>query len=112
MEYTIDVKNKRLGRVASEVAVILQGKQHVAYDPRLSGTDRVRIKNISGLTVSGSKYEEKMYYHHAGALGHLKEQKFADVFEKKPAWVLRHAVNSMLPKNRLRAKRMRRLIIE
>ncbi|KKU15720.1 50S ribosomal protein L13 [Candidatus Jorgensenbacteria bacterium RIFCSPLOWO2_02_FULL_45_12] len=112
MEYIIDVKNKKLGRVASEIAVILQGKKSVSYEPRFLGADSVRVKNISELTISGSKFEEKKYYKHAGPLGHLKERKFADIFAERPEWILRHAVNLMLPKNKLRAKRMRKIIIE
>lgn len=111
-DYLIDAKNKKLGRLASEIAVILQGKKDADYEPRLSGTDRVIIKNVRGLELSGRKAGAKIYYRHAGPLGHLKERKYKDVFEKKPAWILRHAVNLMLPKNRLRAKRLRRLIIQ
>lgn len=112
MDYIIDVKNKRLGRVATQIAGILQGKHHADYEPRKSGADRVVIKNITKLAVSGRKVSQKVYYKHTGPLGHLKETKYADAFEKKPDWVLRHAVSLMLPKNKLRAKRMRRLIIE
>ncbi len=112
MDNIIDAKNKSLGRVASEIAVILQGKHRASYNPRLAGDDRVIVKNISQVSLSGKKTLQKVYYKHTGPLGHLKERKFSDVFEKDPAWVLRHAVNLMLPKNRLRAKRMKRLVIE
>lgn len=108
----IDVKNRKLGRVASEIAHILQGKNEPSYEPKFSGTTRIIIKNISKIAVSGRKASQKVYYKHAGRLGHLKEKKYEDVFKKDPAWVLRHAVSLMLPKNKLRAKRMRRLIIE
>lgn len=112
MEYIIDAKNKKLGRLASEIAVILQGKNKPSYEPRLEGGDRVVIKNVDKITVSGRKTKQKVYYRHSGPLGHLKVRKFEDVFAKKPAWVLRHAVRLMLPKNRLLARRMKRLIIE
>jgi len=112
MDYTIDAKNKRLGRLATEIATILQGKKSPSYNPKDAGTDRVIIKNISGITLSGDKASQKVYYHHSGPLGHLKEDKFLDVFEKDPGKVLRHAVRLMLPKNKLQQKRMRRLIIE
>ncbi len=111
MEYVIDAKNKKLGRVASEIAVILQGKKSAKYEPRFEGTDTVTVKNIKGLELTGKKAEQKVYYKHTGPLGHLKERKFENVFEKNPAFVLRHAVRLMLPKNRLQAKRMRRLKI-
>lgn len=111
-DHIIDVKNKKLGRIATQIASILQGKIHPSYNPKDSGTDRVLVKNISGIVVSGKKSEQKVYYKHAGPLGHLKEKKYADAFKKDPSWVLRHAVNLMLPKNKLRAKRMRRLVIK
>lgn len=112
MDYTIDAKNKRLGRLATEIAVILQGKKNPGYEPRLEGEDRVIVKNVDKIVLTGRKIKQKVYYKHTGPLGHLKVRKFEDVFSKKPAWVLRHAVRLMLPKNRLSAKRMRRLIID
>lgn len=111
-EYIIDAKNKKLGRLSSEIAIILQGKKNPDYEPRLSGNDTVRIRNVSKIVVTGKKLDQKKYYKHSGPLGHLKEKKLSDAMEKSPEWVLRHAVNLMLPKNRLRAKRMRRLIVE
>ena len=110
--YTIDAKGKKLGRLATEIAVILQGKKSPLYEPRLEGGDRVVVNNVRGIVLSGRKTSEKIYYRHAGQLGHLKKKKYKEVFQKNPAWVLRHAVNLMLPKNRLRAKRMKKLIIE
>lgn len=112
MDYTIDAKNKPLGRVASEVAVILQGKKNPDYEPRFAGEDRVVVKNIGALSLSGRKAKQKVYYKHTGPLGHLKVRKYEEVFAKNPGWVLRHAVGLMLPKNRLRKNRMKRLVIE
>ncbi|MBI5733050.1 50S ribosomal protein L13 [Candidatus Jorgensenbacteria bacterium] len=111
-DYTIDAKNQRLGRISSEIAMILQGKKNPTYEPRLEGADRVIVKNVRGIELSGKKTLQKAYYRHAGPLGHLKVRRYEDVFAKKPAWVLRHAVRLMLPKNKLSAKRMKRLIIE
>lgn len=111
MEYIIDAKNKRLGRVASEIAVILQGKKNPKYEPKFEGTDTVTVNNIKDIELTGKKAEQKMYYKHTGPLGHLKENKFENVFAKNPGFVLRHAVRLMLPKNKLQAKRMRRLKI-
>ena len=110
--YVIDAKSKRLGRLATEIAVILQGKQTPHYDGRLPGTDTVTVKNVKGLTVSGKKRLNKVYYRQTGPLGHLKTRKFKDVMERNPAFILRHAVYLMLPKNRLRKVRMKRLIVE
>lgn len=112
MDHTIDAQGKRLGRLASEIAVILQGKKHANYNPKNEGTDRVIVKNAKKITVTGRKATQKIYYKHTGPLGHLKERKFAETFEKNPGWTLKHAVRLMLPKNRLNIRRLKRLIIE
>ncbi|MAF79476.1 50S ribosomal protein L13 [bacterium] len=111
-EHTIDAKGKRLGRLASEIAIILQGKKSPHYERRLAGSDKVIVKNIEKIEITGKKFEDKLYYKHTGPLGHLKEKTYKQKFEKKPAWVLEHAVRLMLPKNRLQKPRMKRLIIE
>jgi len=112
MEYTIDAKNKRLGRLASEIASVLQGKKSVYYEPRLAGGDKVIVENIKDMSFSGNKLVNKKYYRHTGYMGHLKSLTLQQVFQKDPAKVLRHAVERMLPKNFLQAKRMKRLIIK
>jgi len=112
MDYQLDAKNRPLGRLASEIALILQGKKNPSYEPKKIGSDRVIVKNIKEILLTGKKASQKIYYRHSGPLGHLKEKKFANVFEKKPAFVLRHAVRLMLPKNRLAAQRLKKLIIE
>lgn len=113
MDYTIDAKNQNMGRLATEIATILQGKKSPAYEPRLAGEDRVIVKNIDGMTVSGKKETDKVYYHHTGYMGGLKEETFEEVVAKKGKQeVLRRAVMRMLPKNRLQNLRMKRLIIE
>lgn len=112
MEHTIDATHKSIGRLASEIARILQGKHRASYNPRLAGEDVVRVTNIKRLSVSAKKLTQKRFYRHSGPLGHLKERTLGSVMEKKPGWALRHAIQNMLPKNRLRAKRLKRLIIE
>lgn len=109
MEYQIDAQGKKLGRLASEIAIILQGKKNPDYSPRVEGTDSVVVKNVQGVELTGKKTLQKMYYKHKGKLGHLKETKFENIFEKNPAWVVRHAVRLMLPKNKLSARRMKRM---
>ena len=109
MEYKIDAKGKKLGRLASEIATILQGKKNPNYTPRVEGTDSVVVTNVKGVELTGKKALQKMYYKHGGPLGHLKETKFENAFEKNPAWVLRRAVRLMLPKNKLSVKRMKRM---
>jgi large subunit ribosomal protein L13 len=112
MEHIIDATDQTLGRLATKIAHLLQEKQKVGYNPRFSGTDKIIIKNASKLSVTGKKANQKIYYHHTGYLGHLRERKFKVVFEKSPEEVLRKAVANMLPKNRLRQKRLNRLTIE
>ena len=112
MEYVIDVKGKPLGRVATEAAVILQGKKSPRYDPRLPGDDKVIIRNACEIIVTGKKAEKKIYYRHSDRVGNLKKRTYAQAFENDPAWVIRHAVRLMLPKNKLRKDRLKRLIIE
>ncbi len=113
MDYTIDASNKKLGRLASEIAIILQGKKNPNYESRLEGGDRVVVKNINKMQVSGQKYKQKKYYRHTTQIGHLKERTLEMLWQKKgPAEVLRRSVMGMLPKNKLRIKRIKKLIIE
>lgn len=113
MQYTIDAKNKRLGRLASEVAVILQGKKNPKYEKRLEGDDKVIVKNIAQVEVTGRKMKQKTYFRHTTQIGHLKKTTLGMLWEKKgPAEVLRRAVMGMLPKNKLRIRRMKRLAID
>ena len=111
-EHVLDAKGRKLGRLASEIAIILQGKNDPSYEARLPGRDRVIVKNIKDIEVSGNKYEDKKYYKHGGPLGNLKIKTYKQKFEKNPAWVLQNAVRLMLPKNRLQTPRLKRLIIE
>ena len=110
MDYRIDAKNKRFGRLASEIAVILLGKKNSSYDPSKISGDRVLLNNYKNLEISGNKYKEKIYYRHTGYMGHLKEATFEQAFTKNPKAVLRGAVRRMLPKNFLNAKRLKNLI--
>ncbi|MEX1014670.1 MAG: 50S ribosomal protein L13 [Candidatus Paceibacterota bacterium] len=111
-EHIIDAKNKKLGRVASEIAILLQGKHDPSYDPRLASNNKVIVKNIKDIKVSGNKYDEKIYYRHSTRVGSLKKKKFSKIFEEDPSWVLKHAVRLMLPKNKLSKTRLKNLKIE
>lgn len=113
MDYIIDAKNQNMGRLATEISTILQGKKSPSYEPRLAGEDRAIVKNIDGMTISGKKETDKVYYRHTGYMGGLKEATYEEVVAKKGKQeVLRRAVMRMLPKNRLQVLRMKRLIIE
>ncbi len=110
MDYRINAKNKILGRLASEIALILQGKKNPSYNPRLLGEDRVLLENYKDFSVTGRKWKEKIYYKHTGYMGHLREKTLEQIFEKDPKRVLREAVRRMLPKNSLNPKRLKNLV--
>jgi large subunit ribosomal protein L13 len=110
MDHHIDAKNKILGRVASEIALILQGKKSPSYERNRVSGDKVYVKNYKDIAVTGNKRTEKVYYRHTGYVGHLKELTFEQRFAKDPKWVLREAVRNMLPKNFLNKKRLKNLV--
>ena len=110
--YTIDAKEKSLGRLASEIAKILIGKHKEDYLPYQDRGDIVKVKNLDKIKFTGKKFEMKKYYYHTGYPGHLKEIKLKDLWAKDPKKVLKHAVYHMLPKNKLRKLMIKRLIIE
>lgn len=111
-EVIIDATGKPLGRIASQVAVILRGKDRpdfVAYDDR-GGT--VVVSNVHLMKLSGRKLSQKQYYRHSGYVGGLKTTPLSKLFKEKPREVLRKAVIGMLPKTRLRSGQMKRLRFE
>ena len=110
MEYHIDAKNKILGRVATDIALILQGKKSATYQRNQVSDDKVYVKNVDGIKVSGNKATDKVYYHHTGYVGHVKELSYEQKFAKDPRSVLRQAVRKMLPKNFLNQKRIKNLV--
>jgi len=111
-KYEFDAEGQVLGRLASKIATILQGKTSAAYDPRLLGNNMVFVKNAGKIKVTGKKEEQKEYHHHTGYQGHLRTKPIAEMRKRNPTRILEYAVYNMLPKNRLRAVRMRRLKIE
>lgn len=112
MQYTIDAKNQTLGRLATKIAVLLQGKEKASYDPSKIGGNTVVVKNVKQIKLSGAKETAKVYHRHTGYMGHLRTAKYKDVKEKYPERILEKAVRGMLPKNFIRDRRMRLLIIE
>jgi len=108
-EYKIDATNQSLGRLASKIAIILQGKDNPDYAPNKVAPVKVIVENVSKMKFTGKKFYQKVYRHHTGYLGHLKEKKLREIFEKNPTEVLKRAVLGMLPKNSLRSKRIKNL---
>jgi large subunit ribosomal protein L13 len=107
--YLVDASGKTLGRLASKIAVLLMGKHKKDYTPHVDNGDFVVVINAEKIHVTGKKLEKKIYYKHTGYMGHLKETPLKDMLAKKPEEVIRLAVRGMLPKNRLRDRRMKRL---
>ncbi|MDP3953663.1 MAG: 50S ribosomal protein L13 [bacterium] len=111
-EHTIDAKGKPLGRIATQVATLLQDKNLPQYAPHKEGGNKVVVKNIHLVKVTGKKAEQKVYHRHSGQPGHLKTKKYADLLESAPEKILINAVKRMLPQNKLRDRRLKRLVIE
>lgn len=99
---TIDADGRILGRLSTEIAVILRGKNKPSFRPNLAMGDKVIVLNARKIKVTGGKETKKLYYRHSGYLGHLKTFTYNEIFTKNPADILKHAVMGMLPKNKLR----------
>ena len=110
--HIIDAKGKILGRLASQIAILLRGKHKRDFDPSKDMGDVVIVKNVDKMKFTGKKLKKKKYYWHSGYPGGLKERTLEEMFKKDPKWVLREAVLGMLPKNRLRKKMIKRLKFE
>ena len=110
--HTLDATGKVFGRFATQIVSLLRGKNKPTFRPHEDAGAVVPIKNLKNLHFSGGKMDQKVYYHYSGYLGGLKEAKLKDIWVTKPEWVLRRAVERMLPKNRLRRHMLKRLVIE
>ncbi len=110
--HTIDAANKVLGRLAVEIAGLLRGKSKVDFRPNKDDGDVVIVKNADKIIISGKKFDNKVYYHHSGYLGGLKETPYKKVFKNDPGEVIRRAVYGMMPKNKLRDIQIKRLKFE
>jgi len=110
-EVKIDAAGKVLGRLATEIAIILRGKNKPNFRPNVLMGDKVLVSNAGKIVITGNKIEQKEYIHHTGYLGHLKKISLKELMAKNPAEVLRRAVYGMLPKNKLRARWLKNLKI-
>jgi len=109
--YEFDASDKILGRLSTEVATILRGKNKPTFVPYKAMGDKVIIANASKVKITGAKLTGKIYYKHSGYPGHLKSQNLAEKMSKNPAEVLKRAIYGMLPKNKLRNIWMKNLTI-
>lgn len=107
--HLVDVSDKILGRVASEIAQKLIGKHKKEYTPHIDAGDYVVVINAAAVAVTGNKPETKLYRRHSGYMGGLKEQTYGELQAKYPERIIEKAVYNMLPKNKLRSDRMTRL---
>ncbi len=99
--YVVDATNMTLGRLASEVAKVLRGKNKPIFTPFLDMGDYVIIVNADKVKVTGRKLDQKIYYHHSGYVGGLKQTTLREMMAKKPERVVELAVKGMLPKGPL-----------
>ena len=107
--FVVDATNVVLGRLASKVARMLIDKDKPSFTPYLDSGDHVVVINADKIRMTGNKVEQKIYYSHSGYPGGLKEVPAKRVRETKPEWMVREAVLGMLPKNKLRARRAKKL---
>ena len=107
--HVIDAKGERLGRLATKVAQLLQGKHSSSYSPHLLTGDFVIVINASNVDVSGNKLTQKVYYRHTGYVGHLRQRTLGEMLSKFPERVIEKAVKGMLPRNKLANRMLKRL---
>jgi len=99
--YVVDAEGQTLGRLASEVAKVLRGKNKPEFTPHVDTGDYVIVVNAEKIAVTGKKLSQKMYYHHSDYVGGMKEATLAEMLAKKPEKVIELAVKGMLPKGPL-----------
>ncbi len=109
--HSFDAKDYVLGRLSTEVAQILSGKNKVDYTPNIDGGDVVVIFNAVKIVLTGNKETDKKYYNYSGYMGGMKETTVKEMREKKPEEILRRSIVGMLPKNKLGRQMQKRLFI-
>ena len=109
--YVVDATDKTLGRLASEVAKVLRGKNKPTFTPFLDCGDYVIIVNAEKFKVSGRKMEQKYYFSHSDYVGGAKYTTLAEMLEKHPERAIEHAVKGMLPKGALGNQMYRKLFV-
>lgn len=107
--HLIDASEFVLGRLASKAASLLMGKHKINFSKHLDVGDFVVVTNVEKVKVTGKKYDRKLYRTHSGYPKGFKEKKYSEIFAKNPEKVIQHAVSGMLPENRLKTERLKRL---
>ena len=109
--YVVDAEGKTLGRLASEIAKVLRGKNKPIFTPHMDCGDNVIVINAEKITVTGKKMDQKVYYHHSGWVGGMKTATLKEKLAKKPEDVMYLAVKGMLPKGPLGRSMIKKLHI-
>ena len=99
--WVVDAADQTLGRLATRIATLLEGKHKPVYSPHLDTGDHVVVINAARIKVTGNKLDQKSYYRHSGYPGGLKEENLRALMARKPEIVIERAVKGMLPQNRL-----------
>jgi len=107
--YVVDAEGKVLGRLASEIATRLRGKHKPNFSSHMDVGDFIVVVNAEKVRLTGNKLADKMYYHHSGYIGGLREQTAKEVLEKKPEELLKSAVKGMLSKSNLGRQQFKKL---
>jgi large subunit ribosomal protein L13 len=109
--YVVDAEGRTLGRLATEIAKVLRGKNKPQYTPHVDVGDFVVVVNAEKVVVTGKKAEQKVYRRHSGYPGGMKETSYGRMMERRPEEILRRAVYGMMPKTRLARRQMGKLKI-
>ena len=109
--YVVDAAGMTLGRLASEVAKVLRGKNKPIFTPHMDTGDYVIIVNAEKIKVTGKKLDQKIYYHHSDYVGGMKSATLREKMNKKPEEVIEHAVKGMLPKGPLGRQMYKKLFV-
>ena len=109
--YVVDATGMTLGRLASEVASVLRGKNKPIFTPHIDTGDYVIIVNAEKIAVTGKKLDQKVYYHHSDYVGGMKSATLRERLNKKPEEVIEHAVKGMLPKGPLGREMYKKLFV-
>jgi large subunit ribosomal protein L13 len=107
----VDAQGETLGRLATQIAHLLRGKNKPTWSPHVDGGDFVIVVNASGVELTGRKAQQKVYYRHTGYPGGIKETPFRIMLAKHPQRVIKFAVKGMLPKNRLGRRMLKKLYV-
>ena len=109
--YVVDATGYTLGRLSSEIAKVLRGKNKPTFTPHVDTGDYVIVTNADQIKVTGKKMDQKIYYHHSDYVGGMKETDLKTMLEKKPEKVIELAVKGMLPKGPLGRKMYKKLFV-